>query len=486
MTLSAARELAATLPAAPHITRPSVETHRAHLVGVCGSGMKALAEYLTSAGWQLSGSDQQLSSETSQMLTRRGLRLHQGHSSRFLPAATDLLIYSPAVKPENPERQAAQQRGIPQFSYTQMLGRLMQGKTGISIAGTHGKSTTTAMVGRILQDGGHEPSVIVGAEARGSQSSGWAGSGDLFVVESCEFQRGFLDLSPQLAAILGIEADHFDCYRDLAETTAAFAEFARRVPADGLVLIHQGCAASQTATAEIQAERQTFALQPGADWWAADLRSGRDGTRFRIFRGGEYFTEVALRIPGEHNVLNALAAAAITYRAGATVAAIRAGLEEFSGVRRRLEVVGTWRGVSLVDDYAHHPTAVRASLATVRRQFPGRKLWCVFQPHQVSRTLALLDEFADSFGAADEVVIVPVFAAREQVRAEPLKVGQELAARILSRGKPVRFCGALDRAVATLDDDLRPGDVLVTMGAGNISQVHHAFTQRLQRHYPPR
>ena len=385
----------------------------------------------------------------------------------------------------NPERQAAAQRGLPQYSYTQMLGQLMREKTGLSIAGTHGKSTTTAMTGCILTEAGYDPSVIVGAEIRGKNRSGWGGSGEHFVAESCEFQRGFLDLSPRYAAILGIETDHFDCFRNLDETVAAFAEFAARLPADGALLIRDE-AASRAAALATAAAVETFSLDSHSDWWASDLRPGRDEMRFRIFRRGEYFTEISLRVPGDHNVLNALAAAALCYRAGATPTEIREGLNAFTGIKRRLEPVGAWRGVTLVDDYAHHPTAVRVSLETLRRQYPDRRLWCVFQPHQVSRTRALMTEFAGSFAAADEVLLVPVFAARERVGLEPVQTSEELAEKITANGVNARFSPALDRAVATLDDGLRPGDVLVTMGAGDIGQVHHAFTQRLQRHYPPR
>lgn len=470
----------------PDVALPAkLGVRTAHLVGICGSGMKALAELLSGQGWKISGSDLHLTGETPQALANRGLRLHQGHQGAFLPDDAELLVYSPAISPQNPERLAAAERGLPQRSYTQMLGDLMSGRTGLSIAGTHGKSTTTAMTGCILTDAGYDPSVIVGAEVRGRNANGWGGLGEHFVAESCEFQRGFLDLNPRYAAILGIETDHFDCFRNLDETVAAFAEFAEKLPSHGGLVIRDEAASIRAARAAT-VPFETFSLEPTSDWWATDLRPTREGTQFRIFRHGEYFTDAALRVPGEHNVLNALAAAAICSMAGASASEIRQGLNAFCGIKRRLEPVGTWRGVSLVDDYAHHPTAVRASLETVRRQYPGRRIWCVFQPHQVSRTQALMSDFATSFQAADEVLIVPVFAAREKVRQEPVETARELASRIETSGVSARFCSALDQSISTLEDGLRPGDVLVTMGAGDIGQVHHAFTQRLQRHYPPR
>jgi len=460
---------------------PTVLTS-AHLVGVCGSGMKALAELLTGQGCTVTGSDSHLSDARASLFAQRGLRVHAGHQPLNVDPRVDVLIYSPAVGPNNPERQFALAEGIPQLSYSQMLGWLMRDKVGISIAGTHGKSTTTAMTGCVLRSAGLLPSVVIGAEVLGISQGGWSGTGPHFVVESCEFQRSFLDLSPKYAAILGIEPDHFDYFQNFDETISAFKDFALRLPADGALLISNNCNASKTAVAGLEIPVETFSLAAGADWWAADLRQTTEGIRFRAFWKGEYFTEIGLRVPGRHNVLNALAAMALCHQAGVGPAAIREGLAEFRGISRRFEPVGMWRGVLLIDDYAHHPTAVSVTLKTARERFPDRRVWCVFQPHQVSRTQALMTEFAASLTAADEVVLVPVFAARERAGAEIDAASQDLAGRIVAQGGRARFSGSLDHAVATLEDELRPGDILITMGAGDIGQVHHAFTRRLQRH----
>lgn len=465
---------------------PMPSFRSAHLVGACGAGMKALAELLMGLGWKVTGSDLQAPEVASEMFARRGLRIHHGHHGRFLPSDADVLVYSPAVSSKNPERQMAAHRGIPELSYSQMLGYLMRDKTGVSIAGTHGKSTTTAMTAFVLTDAGLSPSAIIGAGIREIDANGWAGQGPLFVVESCEYQRSFLNLSPRYAAILGIEPDHFDCFQNLDETITAFAEFAQRVPQDGVLVIRGDCQATRSACMAAVAKVETFSLQPDADWWAADMRPSSEGVRFRIFHQGEYFSEISLRIPGEHNVLNALAAAAICHQAGALPSGIRDGLHRFPGIQRRFEPVGSWRGVTLIDDYAHHPTAVAATLKTARERFPERRIWCVFQPHQVSRTRALLPEFAASFTDADEVLVVPVFAARERVRQEPQEVSVALVAGIQTVGGSARYSATLDQTLATLEDGLRPGDVLITMGAGDIAQVHHAFTRRLQPNYTPR
>jgi UDP-N-acetylmuramate--alanine ligase len=463
----------------------------AHLVGVCGSGMKALAELLAGLGWSVSGSDRNGSEAVVAALSRRGLRVHPGHHGRFLAEKTDVLVYSPAVGPENEERQRALRLGIPQLSYSQMLGRLMHDRDGLCVAGTHGKSTTTAMTGCILTAAGLAAAVVVGAEVREIGVSGWSGTGRNFVVESCEFQKSFLDLSPRFAAILGIEPDHFDCYPSFDETIAAFAEFAQRVPVEGRLLIHAGCEASKAACVAAASPIETFAVEGRdgdwpADWRAADLRPTAEGTRFRVFYRGEFVAEIALRIPGTHNVANSLAAAALAYAAGADPVTIREALGDFPGICRRFEPAGSWRGVTLIDDYAHHPTAVAATLQTARARFPGRRLWCVFQPHQVSRTQALFSEFAASLARADQLLLVPVFAAREQVCDEPAVVSRNLAAAIAVEGAKARFVESLDRALATLDDELLPGDVLITMGAGDIGKVHHALTRPLQRHHTPR
>jgi UDP-N-acetylmuramate--alanine ligase len=461
---------------------------RAHFVGICGAGMKALAEMASGLGWRVSGSDAGGPAERLRGMRRRGWRVHRGHQDRFVPQDADVLVYSPAVGPSNPERLAAEQLGIPQYSYSGMLGHLMQSRTGVAVAGTHGKSTTTAMTAAILDAAGLDPSAVIGAELRGGGprpggTCGWAGGGELFVVESCEYRKSFLDVRPRYAVITGIEPDHFDCYETFVDTKAAFAQFAGQVEPDGSLLIRAECDASREAAAAARCEVVTLSLREGADWWAADIKRHAGGLRFRVFRHGWYFAEVALQLPGLHNVENALAAAALAHAAGAEAADVREALAEFTGVRRRFEHVGSWRGVTLIDDYAHHPTAVRATLQTAREIAGRRRIVCVFQPHQVSRTVALMDEFAQSFEAADRVIVAPVFAAREQVTDEPAVTARELADRIAAAGQSAGYQPDLDRIVATLDDNLRPGDVLVTMGAGDIDRVHQELTRAVQPHH---
>lgn len=485
----------------------------AHLVGVCGAGMKALAELLDGLGWRLSGSDLSPATAAVADLSRRGLRFHQGHSAAQVPLDVECLIFSPAIDAENPERLEAARRGVPQWSYSQMVGRLMQSRTGVCIAGTHGKSTTTAMVGWVLTHAGRDPSVLVGAELGGgisrevplspdhrsgsgrqgeetgtdsplnslsqSHRSGWAGASELFVVESCEFQRSFLDFQPRYAAILSVEPDHFDCFADLPSVVHAFGEFAQHVSPDGVLVVQGDCQAAVDSARRTQAKVVTFGAASNCEWQANERHHTPEGVRLRVLSRGRAWGEVVLPLHGDHNVLNTLAATALCSEIGLSAGEIIAGLRAFPGIRRRFEIVGKWNGITLINDYAHHPTAVQATLKTAREVFGTRRIWCAFQPHQVSRTLILMDEFAASFDQADEVLIAPVFAARERVTDEPVRAAQELARRIAVRGVSVRFIESLDRIVGTVEDAARPGDVLIAMGAGDIERIPHELSRRV-------
>jgi UDP-N-acetylmuramate--alanine ligase len=478
-----------TTPVPPLFALPTPAGRRpaAHLVGIGGAGMKALAELLVGLGWKVTGSDARDSGALDRM-RRQGLKVFAGHEDAALPPVVDVLAHSSAVGLENAERVEAARRSLPQLTLSEMLGALMAGRAGVAVTGTHGKSTTTAMVATILRRAGRGPSAAFGAELCGSGRSGWAGDGDLLVVEGCEYRQNFLALRPTHAAILNVEADHFDCYADLAAVKSAFCEFASLLPPHGVLLVRGDCPAAMETAAGASAKIVTFSSEPAGDYWATDLRPAEDGTRFRIFRRGEYLAEMTLRIPGDHNVTNALAAAALCSELGVSPYEIREGLWEFRGVRRRFETVGSWRGRILIDDYAHHPTAVRAVLEATRRQYPDRRICCAFQPHQVSRTLALLPEFAASLTLADSVLLAPIYAAREALDdktgdLDPTAAAERLLDAVAATGTPARLLPSLDLLPDAVDHGTRPGDVLVTMGAGDIDRVHHEFSRRLRRHH---
>lgn len=449
----------------------------AHLVGVCGAGMKALAELLDGYGWRLSGSDLQPANASIESLELHGMTFYPNHAANNVPPDVQCLVYSPAVRDTNPERQEAIRRGIPCWSYSQMIGELMRSRTGISIAGTHGKSTTTAMVGWILSVAGRDPAVLVGAELNDSGQSGRAGRSELLVAESCEFNHSFLDFQPQHAAILNVEADHFDYYPDLPSLVDAFRQFSGRVPATGVLVVNSDSPAAMQAVQGAPARLVTFGIQSTADWSADHLFNDPAGIRFDVTCRGERWGQIQLQLHGTHNAQNALAAATLCAEIGVTKVDIIAALRSFGGIRRRFEMIGERNGVLLIGDYAHHPTAVRATLQTARQIYGQCRIFCLFQPHQVSRTTALMEEFVTSFADADEVLIVPVFAARERVTDEPKRVSQELARRIAATGRPARFIESLDQIMTTVDDAARPGDVLIAMGAGDIDRINHEFTR---------
>jgi UDP-N-acetylmuramate--alanine ligase len=452
-----------------------------HCVGIAGAGVQALAEFLLQSGATVSGSDL-VECDAIYRLRRLGAKIRTRHDATNVPADTSCVVYSPAVKPDNPERRVAYERGIAQLSYPKMLGQLMSERRGIAVAGTHGKSTTTAMVGWVLDQAGLDPTVIVGASVPQLGGPSRVGSGDAFVAESCEFGRSFLNLRPQVAAVLNIEPDHLDYYRDLDDIVESFREFVNLVPADGLVVAHGADAVVANATSGVRARVETFSLQPGGTWWAADLRNERGRYRFRVFREGDYVTTFSLQVPGKHNVENALAATAIAWSCGVLPSVIREALEEFRGCGRRFEFRGIWRGVTIIDDYAHHPSEVRATLRAAREMYSSRRIVCVFQPHQLSRTQALFDEFASSFGDADQTIISDIYTAREQLSAAASKTALQLATAVTENGGHARHLGQAGSITAYLEANLQPADVLVVMGAGDIGKVADAFARRLSRH----
>tara|TARA_R110002095_G_scaffold142521_2_gene123483 strand:- start:4410 stop:5861 length:1452 start_codon:yes stop_codon:yes gene_type:complete len=453
----------------------------AHLVGICGSGMKALAEYLSSAGCRVTGSDLSPPLPTEEALKEGGYRVHQGHDKRFVPEGTNVLIFSPAIGLANPERRFAQRMGIPQYSYAQMLGSLMRQKKGVCIAGTHGKSTTTALTAYVLQNAGVAPSAMIGAELCSQNLSGWAGEGPLFVAESCEYQRSFLNLFPYHAAITNIEPDHFDYFKNQDDMSSAYAEFASRIPVSGSLLLPGNCMGRQKILDACKANVSTFSLERGADWWATDIKQTAFGLRFRLFHQGDYFSEISMQKIGKHNVSNAMVAAILCHSAGIDAEEIREGIYDFPGIHRRYERMGFYKGITLLDDYAHHPTAIQSTLKMLRQEYPDRKVWCLYEPHQVSRTQALMDYYARSFQLADKVLIAPVYAAREKLGPEPVDTSKELVKRILLHNDSVSFSSSLDQMLSTLETEAQSGDIIITMGAGEINRIHHEFNRRLQR-----
>jgi UDP-N-acetylmuramate--alanine ligase len=488
----------------------------AHLVGIGGSGMRALAAVLVERGWKITGSD--LQPNAAEGLIARGVRVCTGHASGHVPADAELLIYSDAVPVENPERQQAQQRGIPIRSYAQMLGELAsqsQAAEGqlLAVAGTHGKSTVTAMAAEMLIRAGLDPTVVCGAapisgnvvqrKSKGQlnpsglcsatagighdtarrldETGGRHGEGKFMLVEACEYRENFLQLRPNLAVLLNIEADHFDYYHSTEQLQNAFSRFVGQTPDDGLIIASQECSVANKIATGSGRQVVTFGFSRAADWRATNLEHRLGRYRFDVVRHGQKLCHVTLAVTGRHNVLNALAAAALARHCGVSAQHISQGLAAFCGLERRLEVRSRWGGVPWIDDYAHHPTEVKAALATVRQMFPRRRIWCVFQPHQASRLAALLDELATSLHNADRIAVAEVFRAREGQAQPGEATAADLAILLAAGGNEVLDEHHPSAIARRLCNELQPGDVLVTMGAGDLGKIFHEFHERLRR-----
>lgn len=466
------------------VSSQGLPVRRFHCVGMAGSGMQAIAEWLVAAGWQVSGSDRTTTPAMIEHFRALGIRLDLQNEAAQLPPQLDLLIYSPAVPDNNAERVAARARGIAELSYPQALGELMRIRRGISIAGTHGKSTTTALVGHLLQQAGYDPSIVCGARMLNTDRSGICGTSDWLVAESCEYRGHFLELSPRYVGLLGIEPDHFDCFPTLDRAVATYREFLTRVPADGLVVANLDCEATTSIVRDIAARKRfVSATNELADYLVTRVATTSRGIALSLRLPDQQIVNLACPQTGNHHAINIATAVALALESGASLDACRAGLASFAGISRRFEIRLEAQGVTWVDDYAHHPTAVRAVLDAARDRFLNRRIWCLFQPHQISRTRELAGDFAKALCRADGVLIQPVFGARESGAEERIELSRQLVRDVAAYGTPSHFVGDLDHTWTTLETHLRPGDVVLTVGAGDIDRIYHEFTGRLRRHH---
>lgn len=451
--------------------------HHVHLVGIGGIGMSGIARVLLEEGYRVSGSDLRVSPLT-EALVGLGGTVYEGHAAKNI-AGADLVVFSSAVPPHNPEVVAAQESGIPVVSRAQILGELMKGRYGVAVAGTHGKTTTSAMIALILMRAGLDPTIVVGGVIPELGSNAKAGKGKYIVLEADEYQRTFLGLSPSVTVVTNIEMDHPDYFRDLEDICQAYLEFVRLVPPEGEIFLCSDDPMAQRLQEEpLLAEITTYGLGPRARWRAADLAANAaGGSDFRVLASSRPRGEFSLRIPGRHNVRNGLAALAVADYLGIDLMEAGKTLAQFRGVERRFEVKGEASEVIVIDDYAHHPSEIKATLAAARERYPERRVWAVFQPHTYSRTKALLSDFAASFGDADQVVVTDIYPARE---SDDLGVNsQKLLAAMNHQG--VHYIGALSDVVVMLCQQLRGGDLLITLGAGDIYQVGEEVLARLKR-----
>ncbi|WP_457651727.1 UDP-N-acetylmuramate--L-alanine ligase [Rhodocaloribacter sp.] len=450
-----------------------------HMVGIGGIGMSSIAEVLLSRGYRVTGSDLKKSDVTDRLETL-GAVIHEGHAAEQVGDA-GVVVHSSAVDPaRNPETLEATRRGIPLIPRAVMLGELMRMKFGIGIAGTHGKTTTTSMTGLVVAEGGFDPTIIVGGKVAVFDSNAVAGEGDVIVIEADEYDRTFLRLTPSLAVVTNIEAEHLDIYADLDDLMDAFVRYANSVPFFGAAILCLDDPNVQAVVSRIDRRVVTYGLARQADVRAENLAHEGLTTRFDVIAGDEALGTVALRVPGTFNVQNALAAVAVGLELEIPFESIRAALAKYSGVHRRFEPVGEAGGVLVIDDYAHHPTEVRATLEAATAAFPDRRIVAVFQPHLYSRTRDFKEDFARAFFNADTLVVMDVYGAREE--PEPGVTGSlvaDLAKRFGHRDvHDVPDKAAMPAYVAAL---ARPGDVIITLGAGDVWRYGRKLLTALQK-----
>ena len=467
-------------------------SQHAHFVGIGGIGMSGIAEILLSLGMKVSGSDLRRSAVTDR-LAQLGATIYEGHSACNVAGAT-VVVTSSAVAVKNPEVLEAHALKIPVIPRAEMLAELMRLKYGIAIAGMHGKTTTTSMVASVLAAGGLDPTVVVGGRVDALGSNARLGTTQYLVAEADESDRSFLKLSPILAVVTNLDREHMDCYKDMADVERAFVDFMDRVPFYGAITACIDNQQLKGILTQVQRRVFTYGLSTEADYRLEILERAQVETigagqptslsRFMVHTVAGPLGPFELHVPGRHNVLNATAAVAIARQLEVSPERIGEGLKRFRGVDRRFQLRGSARGVAVVDDYGHHPTEIRATLAAAR-ECGYRRILVVFQPHRYSRTADLMDEFSSAFGAADIVMVLPIYAASEE--PIPGVTAEGLAERIkIEVGGPrVEFAPDFAAAVSAITAAAQEGDLILTLGAGSVSQLAPQILAALERPLVP-
>ena len=449
-----------------------------HCVGIGGSGMSGLASLLAAEGHSVTGSDAGRGTAVTDLIAR-GIPVSQGHAAEYLPANADLVVASAAVPADNPEIAEADRRGVNVVKYAKALGALMATRRGIAVAGCHGKTTTTGMAAFVLDRCGRDPTVVLGGSLPVFGGNWKHGNGEYLVAEACEYDRSFLNLTPEIAVVNNIDADHLDYFRDLQDISSAFLEFARLLPDNGLLVVNNEQEGLFKRDPGVRARIETTGLRNHADWVAVDRRMDRGIAKFRVLRDHEEWGSFALRIPGLHNTLNALGIIALCNHVGIDRADVARALLDFPGVDRRLSVRYQRGGISVVDDYAHHPTEVQAVLRTLREDPATRRIIAVFQPHQASRLRMFRREMAAALGAADRIFVPDIYFARDSEEDRATVRSLDLVKTLNNLGADAVYEPSVASITERVLEDLRPGDVVVTMGAGDITGVSHELANRL-------
>jgi UDP-N-acetylmuramate--alanine ligase len=481
------KDLLHTLNAAPDSPRTPFTGRRVHFIGIGGSGMSGLAHMLVNFGAQVSGTDRTPSAVTHK-LSEIGASVSYQEGPESLPPNTEIVVHSAAIKPEHPEMLAARQLGCEIVKYAQMLGRVMALKRGVAIAGTHGKSTTTAMTAHVLLSAGKDPSYVVGATSPQLGGSARSGSGELFVVEACEFDRSFHNLHPRIGVALNIEEDHLDYYKDLGEIVDSFATFLKQVDPSGVALISATDENCAKAAKNIEATVETYGIDVAADWQATGIRRFQGKAHFQVTYKGKKMGRLILSIAGRHNVGNATVAAAIATHCGVSWDQIQNAVETFRGADRRSQLLAQLPHpelpgdlpVTIIDDYGHHPTEIRATLLALREHYRPRRLVCVFQPHQHSRTRFLLDDFARSFAHADLTIMPDIYFVRDSEADRRAVSSAMLVQRLQENGRDAMYMPTFKEIEDHLFEHMLPGDLIVSMGAGPVWEVTDGLVRRIR------
>ncbi len=453
---------------------------RIHCIGIGGIGLSAIAEILMSRGYQVSGSDMR-ESEMTEKLMKDGADIFLGHRAKNVENA-DLVVYSAAVGRDNPELARAEELGIPAITRAQALGALMgEYENSIAISGTHGKTTTTSMVSLILKDAEKEPTILVGGNLSQINGNVYVGDSRYFVTEACEYMDSFLSLKPKIEIILNIDSDHLDYFKDVEHIASSFDKFAKLVPEDGAVIAYDANPFVKRVIENLP-NAVTFGLSESCDYYASDIDFDNEGMpSFTVNHGGRALCEIKLSVPGEHNILNALSAFTCCHILGVETGKIVSTLEQYTGTQRRFDVLGrTMSGIKIVDDYAHHPTEIKATLSAVRNM-KHNDLWCLFQPHTYTRTMALLDDFATAFADADKIVLAEIYAAREK---NIYKISSKTLMNKIKEADPskdVYFFKDFEEIANFVYHNAEAGDLVITMGAGDIYKAGEMMLEKDRR-----
>jgi len=449
-----------------------------HFVGIGGIGMSGIAELLLNLGYQISGSDLN-PSDITRHLEEKGARIFKGHAAEHVHGA-EVLVYSSAVTPENVEIQEALRQKIPVIKRAEMLAELMRLKHGIAIAGTHGKTTTTSMTGAILTEGGLDPTLIIGGKVRALNTNAKLGSGEFLVAEADEFDRSFLFLVPTIAVITNVEPEHLDSYRDYDDLKDAFVSFANKVPFYGKIIVCLDDRGVQEILPRLKRRVETYGFSSQADLMARNVHWEKGRLHFDVFYRQKELGTVRLQVPGSHNVLNALAAISVGLELEVPFRTMQQALANFTGVNRRFEIKAEVNGIMLVDDYAHHPTEIQATLEAARTGWPGRRIVAVFQPHLYTRTQKFYREFARSFLDSDVLFVLDVYPAREV----PITgvTGKLIADAAREMGhRQVYFVEDKSRVADAVAPHVKPGDMIITIGAGDVWRINQRLLDWLTK-----